>query len=117
MRGWFSDNHVDKFTIKLRFRVDGDITGHYTLLNNGDCVSPPSFQLALEGGAAFAAVSTDDSGLVVTSGEPVCACKRKMAANYFPQTQHNDFHLYLVCGFVAGRFTMCDNHRHIYCHL
>ena len=72
MRGWFSHNHVDKFTIKLWFKVTGDITDPYALVNNGDCISLPSFQLAIEGGAAFAEVSTDDSGLVVTSGEPVC---------------------------------------------
>ena len=85
MRGWLSDNHVDKFTIKLSFKVEGDITDPYALINNGDCQSPPSFQMAIEGGAAFAAVSTDDSGLVVTSGEPVCGYKRKMARIILPK--------------------------------
>ena len=104
MRGWFSDNHVDKFTIKLSFRVDGDITEPYALINNGDCQSPPSFQLAIEGGAAFAAVSTDDSGLVVTSGEPVCGYKKKNGANYYPKHRLcNYFQLpsFGLCGTVT----------------
>ena len=60
IRTWFAGNKVDKFTISIWVKRKGDQTAKAGIVNNGDCIDKPGFELSAENEGVFARLGTDN---------------------------------------------------------
>ncbi|KAI0208077.1 hypothetical protein LSAT2_007250, partial [Lamellibrachia satsuma] len=71
LRSWLSASNVDKFTVTLWLKLTDNTASRGAIINNGDCSSSPSIQMAVNNGTVFAGIKTDGTGEVVTTGQTV----------------------------------------------
>ena len=51
---------MDKFTISIWVKRKGDQTAKAGIVNNGDCIDKPGFELSAENEGVFARLGTDN---------------------------------------------------------
>ena len=77
MRNWFKDQCTTQFTIALFFKRDGANGGQVGLVNNGDCVDPPTYLIngdeGSDGQCVVGGLDTDGNPLTLTDSVPVSA--------------------------------------------
>ena len=68
LRTWFANNHVDKLSVSVWFKRDGELDTRQSIVGNGDCDDTYGFSIQHENNHVLDDITTDSGTAQLNGG-------------------------------------------------